>query len=87
MFIPFTVMHGTMVHFMTVFLNSMAQVQSVEVKAVFAFVGDGNAHQSKWLKSVSPTDRHLRDALDVCNLSGCEQFCHISVTFSLSHFR
>ena len=24
--------------------------------------------------SVSPTDRHGRDALDYCNLSGCEKF-------------
>ena len=26
-----------------------------------------------WLEPVSPTDRHGRDALDFCNLSGCEQ--------------
>ena len=26
------------------------------------------------MESVSPTDRHGRDALDFCNLSGCGQF-------------
>ena len=40
----------------------MAQVQSVDDKPVFVFVGD--AHHSEWLESVSPTDRHGRDALD-----------------------
>ena len=54
-------------------LDSMAQVQSVDDKAVFVFVDDVNAHYSKWLESVFPTDRHGRDALDLCNLSGCEQ--------------
>ena len=37
-------------------LNSMAQVQSVDDKAVFVFVGDTKAHHSEWLESVSPTD-------------------------------
>ena len=50
----------------------MARVQSVH-KAVFVFVGDENAHHSEWLESVSPIDRHRRDALDFCNLSVCEQ--------------
>ena len=53
-------------------LDSMSRVQSVDDKAVFAFVGDGNAHHSEWLESVFPTDRHGRDAVDFCNLSGCE---------------
>ena len=52
-------------------LDSMAQVESVDDKAVF--VGDVNAHLSEWLESVCPTDWHGRDALDFCNLSGCEQ--------------
>ena len=64
------------------FLDSMARVQSVYYKSVFVFVGDTNAHHSEWLESVSPTDRHVRDALDFCNLSGCEQlvrcFTHIA---------
>ena len=51
----------------------MARVQSVDDKAVFVFVSEANAHHSEWLESVSPTDRHGRDALDFCNLSGCEQ--------------
>ena len=54
-------------------LDSMARVQSVDDKAVFVFVGDANALHSEWLESVSHTDRHGRDALDFCNLSGCEQ--------------
>ena len=53
--------------------DSMVRVQSVDNKAVFLFVSDANAHHSEWLASVSPTDRHGSDALDFCNLSGCEQ--------------
>ena len=60
----------------------MARVDSIDDKAVFVFVGDANAHHSEWSESVSPTDRHGRDALDFCNLSGCEQlvcgFTHIA---------
>ena len=52
-------------------LDSMAQVQSVDDKAVFVFIGEANAHHSEWLDR--PTDRHERDALDFFNLSGCEQ--------------
>ena len=51
----------------------MARVQSVDDKAVLVFVDDANAHRSEWLESVSPTDRHWRDALDFCSLSSCEQ--------------
>ena len=51
----------------------MARVQLVDNKAVFVFVSDANAYHSEWLESVSPTDRHGRDSLDFCNLSGCEQ--------------
>ena len=53
----------------------MARVQSVNDKAVFVFAGDANAHHSEWLV-VSPTDQHERDALDLCNLSGFQQFVH-----------
>ena len=51
----------------------MALVQSVDDKAVFVFVGDANAHHTERLELISPTDLHGRDALDFCNLSGCEQ--------------
>ena len=54
-------------------LDSMAPVQSVDDKAVFVFVSDAHARHSEWSESFSPTDRHVRDALDFCNLSGCEQ--------------
>ena len=54
-------------------LDSMARILSVDDKAVFVFVGDANAHHSECLESVSPTDRQGRDAVDFCNLSGCEQ--------------
>ena len=53
-------------------LDSMTRVQSADDKAIFVF-GEADAHHSEWLESVSPTDRHGRDALDFCNLSGCEQ--------------
>ena len=55
-------------------LDSMARVQSVDDKAVFVFVGGANADHSEWLESVSPTDRHGRDALDFCNLFNSIQF-------------
>ena len=42
-------------------------------KRGLVFVSYAIAHHSEWLESVSPTDRHGRDALDFCNLSGCEQ--------------
>ena len=45
-------------------LDSIARVQSVDDKAVFLFVGDANTRHSEWLESVTPTDRHGRDALD-----------------------
>ena len=53
-------------------LDSTARVPSVDEKAVFVFVDDVNAHHYEWLESVFPTDRHGRDDLDFCNLSGCE---------------
>ena len=63
-------------------LDSMAQSQSLDDKAIFFFVGDVNAHQSEWQESVSHTDQYGRDALNFCNLSGCELlvlcFTHIS---------
>ena len=51
----------------------MTRVLLVDDKAVFVFAGDENALHPEWLESVSPTDRHGRDALGICNLSGCEQ--------------
>ena len=54
-------------------LGSMGQVLSIDSKAVFAFVGDANAHHLEWLECVSNTDEHRHDALDFCNLAGCEQ--------------
>ena len=59
----------------------MALVRPVDDKSVFFFVGDANAHHSERLESVSPTDRHGRDALDFCNLSGfviCHCLTHIA---------
>ena len=51
----------------------MARVQSVDHKAVFVFVGDESSQHSERLESVFPANRHGRDALDFCTLSGCEQ--------------
>ena len=49
------------------------------------FVDDANAHHSVWLVSVSPTDQYGRDAIDICNLSGCELLVrcptHLLVTY------
>ena len=54
----------------------MTRVQSVDDRSGFVFVGDANTHHSEWLESVSPTDRHRRDALDICSQSRCEQLVH-----------
>ena len=56
----------------------MSWVQSVvdKDKVVSVFVGDANTHHSVCLESVSPTDRHGRDAHDFYNLSGCEKLVH-----------
>ena len=65
MLMPFTVTQGTIVHFITVSLTlRLGYSQFMTVPVVFVFVGDANAHHSEWLESVSPTDRHGRDALD-----------------------
>ena len=64
-----------MVHFIIVSLTLLfAYSHTVDDKAVFVVIGAENAHRSDWLESVSPTDLHGGDALDFCNLSGCEQF-------------
>ena len=64
-------------------LDSIAGIQSVDDYAVFVFVGEANSHHSERLESVSCPDRHGRDALDFCILSGCEQLVrcptHIAV--------
>ena len=68
-------------------LDSMAWAQLFDDKAVLFFVGDANAHHSVWLVSVSPTDQYGPDALDFCNLSGCELLVccqtHLLVTYSI----
>ena len=61
-------------------LDSMARVQSIDHKAVFFFVCAANAHYSGWQGSVFPTDPHGRDALDFCNLSGCESWSAVPLT-------
>ena len=71
MFMPFTVTHDGSLY--DCILDFMGRVQSVDGKAVLVFVSDANVHHSEWLESVSPTERHGRDALNFCNLSGCEQ--------------
>ena len=64
------------IHYMTL-LDSMARVQLDDDNDVF--VVDANAHHSRWLEWDSPTDRHGRDDLDFCNLSGCEQLVRIAI--------
>ena len=80
MSMPFTVIQGTIVHFVTISIfNFMARVQSVDDKAVSVFVSDANDHHSEWLELISPIDRHESDALDFCNLSACEQLVSRSI--------
>ena len=68
----FYVTQGTIVYFMTITLTLWLGCKQLMMRQSF-FVGDANAHHSEWLESVSPTDRHGRDAHDFSNLSGCEQ--------------
>ena len=51
----------------------MSDIQELDRKSSFIFVGDLNAHHQKWLKSVSSTDCHGIAAFDIANLSGCTQ--------------
>ena len=50
----------------------MASLQENDGKAAFLFVGDFNAHHTKWLNSVSPTDCHGLRAIDFSTESGCD---------------
>ena len=59
-------------------LDSVSRVQSVDDKAVFVMVSYTNTYHSEWLESVSSTDRHGRDSLDFCNLSGFQQLVRCS---------
>ena len=61
-------------------LDSMARVHTVYDTAVFVVVGDANDYHSEWLEWVSSTDRHGRDTLGFCNLSGCEQLVQVELT-------
>ena len=54
-------------------LSSMSDIQELDRKSSFIFVGNLNAHHQEWLKSVSPTDRYGNAAFDFANLSGCSQ--------------
>ena len=56
-------------------LSSMSDIQELDRKSSFIFVGDTNAHQ-EWLKSASPTDRPGIAAFYFTNLSGCTQLVH-----------
>ena len=51
----------------------MSEIQELDRKSAFIFVGDLNAHLQEWLQSVSPTDHHGIAAFDFTNLSGCTQ--------------
>ena len=77
----FYITQGTTVHFRTVSLTLCLGCTQLMIRQ-FVFVGDANAHYSEWLESVSPTDRHGRDALDFCNLSGCEQLACFPTHFA-----
>ena len=55
----------------------MARVQSVDDKAVFVFVNEPMLITLGGWSLSYPTDRHGRDPLGFCNLSGCEQLVHV----------
>ena len=54
-------------------LSSMAEIQSLDYKSSFLFLGDFNAHHREWLSSVSPTNCHGHAVHDFADLSGCDQ--------------
>ena len=58
---------------MTFLLSKMAQIQSIDSKSSFIFVGDLNAHLREWLCSISPTNKHGHAALDFSSLLDCKQ--------------
>ena len=51
----------------------MSDIQELDRKSSFIFVGDLNAHRQEWLKSASSTDRHGSAEFDFANMSGCTQ--------------
>ena len=72
--IPFTVTKGAIVHFMAVFFtlwlgcNQLMIRRSLSLLVMPMFITQGG-----WNQSLIINDRRRRDALDFCNLSGCEQ--------------
>ena len=52
-------------------LYSMARYRHLMIKRYLSLLLRRMCLHSEWLESISPTDRHGRDALDFCNLSGC----------------
>ena len=80
MFMPFTVTQGMMVHFMTESLNIWLGCHQLTIRQPLFFVSDAKAHHSEWLESISPTERHGRDALNFCNLSGRNCWCSVLLT-------
>ena len=63
MFMPFTMTQDTPINFMTVSFSLWLGYSLLMIKQSLSF-GDVNSHHSDWLESVSPPDRHGRDALD-----------------------
>ena len=53
-------------------LTAMADVQAVDARASFLFVGDLNGHHQEWLDSTT-TNRHGVAAFDFATVSGCDQ--------------
>ena len=60
-------------------LSSMSEIQSVDRKAVFSFVGDFNCRHEKWLHSPR-TDAHGRAARDFCDLADGQKLVNGSLT-------
>ena len=58
---------------MTLKTITFCDIQELDRKLSFIFVGDQNAHHQKWLNSESLTDCHSIAAFDFANLSGYTQ--------------
>ena len=58
-------------------LSFMSDIQELNRKSSFIFVGDLNAHHPEWLKSMWLTHYHGIEAFDFTNLSDCTQLIKV----------
>ena len=53
-------------------LSTSTDIQELDRKLSFIFVGNLNTHHQEWSKSMSPTNHHCIAAFNFANLSGCK---------------